>query len=193
MKNLKKQTPYSKIILRGKSLTLRAYKFSDFKICQASHLSRLPSVNKFDTPIPISKDPSYDQFKERITRYKTRAKNNQHFVFGLFDKKTNAHIGHVDLLVISQEVRWGNLGYHIQNQYFNKGYASEGCKLALKAAFEFLNFHRIEASMEIANKPSRAVAVNIGLDFEGKRKKFFPKDGGLDMWVYATNAIDYKS
>ena len=189
----KKRIPHSKIIMHGKSLTLRAYKFSDFKNCRASHLSRLPSKNKFDVPISVSKDSSYDKYKERVTRYRSRAKNNQHYVFGLFDKKTNAHIGHVDLLVINQQIRWGNLGYHIQNQYFGNGYATEGCILALKAAFTFLNFHRIEASMEIDNKASRKVAKGLGLDFEGRRKKFFPEDGGIDMWVYATNALDYNT
>ncbi len=182
---------YLKIELAGKNLILRPYKLSDFKICMNSHANRLPATNKFDAPISLCQETDYKKFKERVTRYRTRGKNKEHYVFGLFEKETNVHVGHIDILTINQQISWGNLGYHIQNHSYRKGYATEGCKLALKAAFEHLNFHRIEASMEIKNKASRKVALALNLDFEGKRRKFFPADGGTDMWVYATNAIDY--
>lgn len=175
----------------GKNLILRPYKLSDFKKCKISHESRLPVTNKFDVPISLCAETDYQKFKSRIIRYQERALNREHYVFGLFEKDNDKHIGHIDILAINKEIKWGNLGYHVQNHSFRKGYATEGCKLALKAAFEHLDFHRIEASMETRNKASKKVAINLNLDFEGKRRKFFPADGGTDMWVYATNAIDY--
>ena len=185
-----KKTPYSKIKLEGNRLIFRPYTLSDYKRCVDSNALRVKSKNKYDTPITIGTD-DLKKFKERIIKYRIRGKDKIHYVFGLFEKDSGLHVGHIDILTINQEIKWGNLGYHIQNHSHNKGYATEGCKLALKAAFEHLNFHRIEASMEISNKASRKVAKKLNFDFEGKRRKFFPTDGGVDMWVYGINAIDY--
>ena len=95
--------------------------------------------------------------------------------------------------MINSQLRWANLGYNIQNQYRNQGYATEASKLGLKIAFEVLNFHRLEAAAELRNKPSQKVALKAGLKREGVRKKFFPDNGGTDMVVFAQNAIDYKN
>jgi RimJ/RimL family protein N-acetyltransferase len=89
-------------------------------------------------------------------------------------------------------LKWGNLGYHIQNQYWGKGYATEACRRALQIAFQELGFHRVEAATELKNKASIQVAKNIGMLFEGKRVKYFPDNGGIDMVVYGANAIDYE-
>ncbi|MDO9181402.1 MAG: GNAT family N-acetyltransferase [Bacteriovorax sp.] len=187
----KKTTAYLKLNLTGKRLILRPFKFSDFKSCQASDKNRLPILNKFDEPISLGKS-DYQEFKEKIKRHRLRGKARIHFIFGIFDKKTGEHIGNLDLLTINQQIGWGNLGFHIQNQYYSKGYASEASRLALTIAFKYLNFHRIEAAMEMDNLASKKVAIKIGLKYEGVRKKFFPHKGGIDMRVYATNAIDYK-
>jgi ribosomal-protein-alanine N-acetyltransferase len=184
--------PYKKIHLLSKRLELRPYWFSDFKIVQKSHKNRVATVDKFDVPIPTSKESDYQKYKERLNRQRSHGKDELHFIFGVFDKKNGLYIGQIDLFTINKQLRWGNIGYHIQNQFYRRGYATEAGKLGLKAAFKFLGFHRVEAAMELDNKGSQQVAIKIGLKFEGKRIKFFPDKGGLDMNVYATNAIDYK-
>ncbi len=188
---IKKVYPYSKVLLVGKRVELRPYKFSDFKNCKASHANRLKSVNKFDQPLPIGKEVDYEKFKKRVARYRERAKKRHIFVFGLFDKVTGEHIGQFDLLTFNQELLWGNLGYHVHNQYFRKGYAKEGAMLTLKAGFELLGFHRIEASMDLDNKASRKVCESIGLEYEGIRKEFFPDERGVSIRVYATNVYGF--
>lgn len=139
---------------------------------------------------PASKD--LIEFKGRLERQRTNGKDGDHFIFGVFDKKAGTYLGQIDIFTINRQLQWGNLGYHIQNQYFGKGYATEANKLALKVAFKQLGYHRIEAAMELDNKASQKVARRAGLVFEGVRKKFFPEDGGVDMKVFATNAIDYR-
>jgi ribosomal-protein-alanine N-acetyltransferase len=187
-----RQVPYSKILLASKRLVLRPYKVSDFKGCKASHDGRIIPVNKYDEPVPTPSSNGLMEFKERIKRQRINGKDGRHFIFGVFDKRSGAYLGQIDIFTISRELRWGNLGYHIQNQYFGKGYASEASKLALAVAFKQLGFHRIEAAMELDNKVSQKVALRAGLIFEGVRKKFFPDDGGVDMKVFATNAIDHR-
>jgi RimJ/RimL family protein N-acetyltransferase len=193
MPQLKSKTSnYSKIKLYGKRLIVRPYKFSDFNECRSSHEQRHKITNKFDVPLSVGRDPKYEKFKARVTKYRKYGKERSHFVFGVFDKRTGHHSGKIDLSVVNSQLCWGNIGYHIQNQYFGNGYATEASKLILKAAFKFFYFHRIEAAIETENRASQKVAINIGLEFEGIRKKFLPDNGGIDMKVYATNKFDYK-
>ncbi len=187
----KKTVSYSKIDVVGPCLRLRPYKFSDFKILKTSHELRISKVNAFDEPVAAARSLDSQKFKERVLRYRRNAKEGRHYAFGVFDKKSGVFVGQIDFLVINEQLRWGNLGYHIQNQHFGQGYATEAASLGLAIAFEKLNFHRIEAATEPANKASQKVARRAGLLFEGKRRKFFPDDGGIDMLVFGANAIDY--
>jgi len=187
-----KQTPYLDTQASGKRLVLRPYKVSDFKSLRLSFERRLPAIDRFDKPIASTKEPDTKKFKERVQRYRRLGKEGHQFFFGAFDKKTGEFIGQIDLFVINNQLRWINLGYIIQNQYRNKGYATEVAKLGLRIAFKQLNFHHVEAAIELANKASQKVALNAGLVKEGKRIKFFPDNGGIDMIVFGQNRIDYK-
>jgi [ribosomal protein S5]-alanine N-acetyltransferase len=149
-------------------------------------------VDNFDAPVPAGKEPSSKKFEERVQRYRASGKARDIFVFGIFDRRSDAYLGQIDLFMLNSRLRWGNIGYHVQNLHYGQGYASEAAALALRAAFKQLDFHRIEAAMESKNRASKKVAINIGLKFEGVRKKFFPDDGGIDMAVYAANAVDHK-
>lgn len=184
--------PYSKILLSSNRLVLRPYRVSDFKRCKTSHNSRIATENKYDTPIPTPASKDLIEFKERLKRQRINGKDGHLFIFGVFDKKSEKYLGQIDIFTINSQLQWGNLGDHIQNQYFGKGYATEASKLALTMAFKHLGFHRIEAAMELDNKASQKVALRAGLIFEGVRKKFFPDDGGVDMKVFAANAIDFR-
>jgi RimJ/RimL family protein N-acetyltransferase len=120
----------------------------------------------------------------------SRQKGNQ--LFEHAGDRQGDFIGQIDFFVINKQLRWANLGYNIHNQYRNQGYATEAAQLGLKIAFKDLNFHRIEAATELRNKPSQKVALKSGLLREGKRIKFLPDDGGIDMVVFGQNAIDYR-
>lgn len=185
------QKRFEQIRIQSRRLVLRPYKASDFKRCTLSHSARLPSKSRFEEPIPIGKESSAESFNARVDRYKMLGNDRHHFVFGVFDRKTRAFVGQVDLFMINKQLRWGNLGYHIQNQYAGKGYATEASELALRLAFSTCEFHRIEAAMEPSNRASKKVAQKLGLRYEGKRLKFFP-DSKSDLLVFATNAVDYQ-
>ncbi|OUR99590.1 hypothetical protein A9Q84_00795 [Halobacteriovorax marinus] len=189
---MKKTTPYSKILFKTKRLIIRPYKLTDFKSCQLSHAARLKKVNTFDEPIYTTSFESYSEFKEKVTTYREHGKLKVHFIFGIFEKKTGAHVGQVDLFLINKQMSWGNLGYQIQNHSWGKGYATEASKAALKIAFKELGFHRIEAGAELKNIASHKVAKKAGMLREGIRLKFFPNNGGLDMVIFGANAIDYR-
>lgn len=127
-----------------------------------------------------------------LSRIRMVSAKRKIFIFGLFDRRSGANVGRIDLFVFSTSHRWANLGYAVHNQCWGQGYASEGSKLALQIGFGPLNLQRIEASCELANKASAKVARKAGLTFEGKRKKFPIPGGPADLFVFGENVFDWK-
>ncbi|PEF41258.1 hypothetical protein CON84_01675 [Bacillus sp. AFS094228] len=65
----------------------------------------------------------------------------------------------------------------------------QGVKEALNIAFKDLNFHRIEAHINVDNTPSYKLAENIGMEFECLRKGFIFEFGEwTDNLVYYINS-----
>lgn len=164
---------------------------TDFSQCVASHKMRKPQLNRFDSAVPIASARNYEEFKKRVEKFRQLGKMKSHFILGVFGKKSGEFIGQIDLLVLHKKIRWGNFGYHIQNQYWGCGFATEACRIALDISFDDLRFHRLEAATDPKNNASKKVARKIGMRYEGKRLKFFPDNGGRDMMVFGVNAIDY--
>lgn len=176
---------------KSRRLELRPLKLSDYKAWHTGWSGRAKHKTKWDVgQLPKSK-LTLRGFKTRLSRDNRRAKAGEHFAFGLFHRKTGDWLGTVDILIINHELKWANLGYGINNQHWGHGYAPEGAKLALEIAFKKLKLHRVEASTETGNRPSRKTALRAGLRYEGTRKKFYFWRGGKDSVVFGINRIDY--
>lgn len=61
----------------------------------------------------------------------------------------------------------GEIGYVINPDFHNRGYATEAVNAILRFGFEKLNFHRIEAKFIIGNDASLAVMRKCGMQYEG--------------------------
>lgn len=61
----------------------------------------------------------------------------------------------------------GEIGYVINPEYQNHGYATEAVREILKFGFETLGFHRIEAKFIEGNDKSLAVMKKCGMTYEG--------------------------
>ncbi len=72
------------------------------------------------------------------------------------------------------------MGYSIHNQYQRQGFGFEAVKAALIAGFEHLNYHRIEAAINLDNEPSIALAKSVGMKKECMRPGFFYEN---EQWV----------
>jgi len=59
------------------------------------------------------------------------------------------------------------IGWRLDNQYWNKGYATEGAKACLKHGFENLAFDEVVSFTAVENKPSQRVMQKVGMRFEG--------------------------
>lgn len=95
--------------------------------------------------------------------------NYAKYGFGLWAvvlKSGNQFIG--DCGITMQNIK-GNLvpeiGYHINKQFTNKGYATEAARACVKYAFEVLKFDKVYSYMKYTNIPSQRVAEKNGMRF----------------------------
>jgi len=80
-------------------------------------------------------------------------KNN--FLFGIFDKATDKHIGNIKVGPIQHVHRYGDIGIIVGNKnYWGKGVATEAIKLIVQFAFEDLNLNKVTAGMYDINRGS---------------------------------------
>ena len=66
----------------------------------------------------------------------------------------------------------GIVGYSIDKEYEGKGFMKESLKLVLEYAKEYLDLHRIEASVLIDNEKSKRVLISNGFEEVGINKKY---------------------
>lgn len=188
----KLRKPYFLVQARSPRLVLRPYALKDFKAWQRAYLARLPKQHEFDSARPPKAKLTREAFLKMMKRHRRWGAKGLLFVFGIFDRKSGAHFGAIDLYLLNREMRWANLGYQIHNSQWGKGYGPEAARLALKLAFGPLRLHRIEAGCEPGNRASIKTARRAGLFPEGLRRKFFPQKGGIDLLVFGMNAIDFR-
>jgi RimJ/RimL family protein N-acetyltransferase len=78
-------------------------------------------------------------------------------------RETGTLVGDVILVWSSAEHRSGEIGYVINPDHTNNGYATEACRALLALAFDQLDLHRVIARIDERNAASGAVLRRIGM------------------------------
>ncbi|WP_088011621.1 GNAT family N-acetyltransferase [Gottfriedia acidiceleris] len=172
-------------------LIIRPLKDEDFKNWLCEFENRLPSQHKYDKGKIDMSECTEEWFSNLVKKHQELASNDTAHVFGVFRKDVDTHLGMIDFSTLARnDFQWGRIGYTIHNQYWRKGYAKEAVKEALNIAFRDLNFHRIEAHINIDNISSIKLAESVGMEFECTRKGFIFEFGEwTDHLVYYKNLI----
>ncbi|MEM1238275.1 MAG: GNAT family protein [Cyanobacteria bacterium P01_H01_bin.26] len=168
-------------VIETDRLILRPQKSSDYEVWYAGFSGRLPQQSKYDEGWISLKgcDPAW--FSKLCAHHQEQALSDYAYIFGVFSKQTAQHLGFVDLSTIyREEKQWANLGYSIHNQHWGQGFGREAVKAALIAGFENLGYHRIEAAINLDNRPSIALAQKVGLQKECIRRGFYYEN---EQWV----------
>ena len=84
-----------------------------------------------------------------------------------------------------------SIGYKIDRDYQNQGYATEGCQAAIPVLFSNYRIHRIEARVSPDNIPSIKLLEHLGFQFEGMEYKSVEVNGVFqDHFRYSLIAPD---
>lgn len=90
------------------------------------------------------------------------------YEFGIFSKSDPAvYIGNIGLISVSKQHNNAELGYFINPDFWNMGYASEACKWIIGFGFEKLGLERIYGRCMSKNIGSKRVMEKSGLIYEG--------------------------
>ncbi|NET34900.1 MAG: GNAT family N-acetyltransferase [Cyanothece sp. SIO1E1] len=169
------------LTLQTERLILRPQKTNDYESWYAAFSERLPQQYKYDEG-QINLD-GYDvtRFASICESHQKQALSDYAYIWGVFDRQTNQHLGNVDLSTIQREEKqWANLGYSIHNQHWRQRFGKEAVRAAIIAGFEQLGYHRIEAAINLDNYPSIALIQSVGLQKECVRRGFYYENA---QWV----------
>src|SRR5699024_5970609 len=105
-------------------LVIRPLQNQDYEAWLEGCRNRFPSQYKYDDDKMDLNGWSQKKFNEDVVaKFQGFADRDEIYVFGIFRKSDQKHIGKVEICtLIRDEFQWGLLGYTIHNQYWRKGY-----------------------------------------------------------------------
>lgn len=104
-----------------------------------------------------------DEFVHRIREH---FKQNGYGLWVVEIKDTKEFIGFIGFLIATFEAEFTpcvEIGWRLDNKYWNKGYATEGARACLEYGFNELNLERVYSFTAVINEPSQNVMNKIGL------------------------------
>jgi ribosomal-protein-alanine N-acetyltransferase len=120
--------------------------------------------------------PKTLDFKETdnfLNRVQEHFKENGYGLWAVELKDTNEFIGFIGFLNATFEAEFTpcvEIGWRLDNKYWNNGYATEGAKTCLEYGFNKLNLNAIYSFTAEPNKPSENVMKKIGMKKIGEFK-----------------------
>ncbi|MFI8576108.1 GNAT family N-acetyltransferase [Rossellomorea aquimaris] len=178
------------LTIESPRLVIRPFVNMDYQNWLRGHLNRLPSQHKYDVGYQDMSECTEFWFREMLLKHDEMIDRDQVYILGIFLKEGGANIGTIDFSTLMRyNFNWGRVGYMVHNRYWNRGYGKEAVKAALQLAFVKLNYHRIEAHINLDNAPSISLAEGVGMQYECTRKGFIYEFGKwTDNLVYYVNA-----
>jgi [ribosomal protein S5]-alanine N-acetyltransferase len=171
-------------------LFIRPLQQDDYPSWVTQFENRKPSQHKYDEGKIDMSICSEKWFVDLIDNHQQMAMNDKVYVFGIFRKEDNAHLGSIDFsTILRDEYQWARFGYTVHNQFWRKGYGREAVIAAIKLGLEKLKYHRIEAHINVDNTPSIKLAESAGMNFECIRKGFiYESEDWTDHLIYYINS-----
>ncbi len=112
---------------------------------------------------------SLEDLKEYVRNMKESPSD---FLFGIFLKENNKHIGNIKISGVDQIHKFGDIGLLIgEKSEWGKGYGTEAIKLITKYSFEQLNLHKLITGIYENNISSLKAFSQAGYKEVGRYKK----------------------
>lgn len=89
------------------------------------------------------------------------------YALAIARRRTGAVIGSVELRIVREHDRQGDMGYVLRRSDWGQGYATEAASALLRFGFAELDLHKITATCDPENVASWRVLAKIGMRQEG--------------------------
>lgn len=147
-----------------------------------------PEVIKYDT---FELFTNIKQAEDLIEGFNDAFRRRQAIFWGISFKKQPEIIGFCKCEIEIPKVR-ADLGYDLQNEYWNMGIMTEALGAVIEYTFKILNINRIEATVSTNNKSSIKVLEKSGLVKEGiLRERCYMSDTYHDMMMLSILKKEY--
>lgn len=158
-------------------VTIRPQRVSDAK--RFFNILQNPNFKYFNCSAKTVEDE-----KNWLKKTKEKSKNNfEHNYTILYGGKV---VGGIGFKINQHRKHIGELGYFLEEDYWNKGIMTKAVKQMEKLGFDKLGLVRIEILMQPPNKGSEKVAIKCRYKREGYVKKLVLSKGKYkDCWLYA--------
>ncbi len=129
---------------------------------------------------------------ERMRHWRSRFDSDGDYTYGIFNAEESRVVGGTGL-----HKRVGDqafeIGYWIDHELINQGYATEVSAALVKTAFEIMNARRVEIHCDPLNLRSAAVPRKLGFIHEATLRERFPTSESewTDIMVWSIFASDY--
>lgn len=175
-------------------LIIRPVLNDDFETFVFGYSNCLPARNRFDEGCFDTSFMTRSWFEQLLERRRKEAEMDYLYMLNIFRKDDGLSIGYCDITPhMRGDFQYARIGYTIHNPYWGVGYATECVSALIKAAFDILNFHRLEAHVNLDNPASKRVLQKAGFSFECIRKAFILEDGvWTDNEIYYINNDNWK-
>lgn len=111
------------------------------------------------------------------------------FQLAIIHREESRLIGNCGIRINDRIGREANIGYELDNRYWNQGYATEAARAILRFGFSELNMQRIWAECLADNVGSARVLEKLGMRLEARElKKEFIKNAWRDYLIFAIDA-----
>lgn len=100
--------------------------------------------------------------------------------WGTVLQETEQLIGAIWLNHWDERLKVADVGYALNQDFWNRGYMSEALTAVVRAAFEDFDASRIDANVDVENTASARVLQKVGFDMEGTRSSLFVKGNQRD-------------
>ncbi|RIM56485.1 N-acetyltransferase [Staphylococcus arlettae] len=143
-------------------LNIRPLDFSDYDSWLLGFTERKTSKYRHDKGKIDLSNRNRKWFNNLVRKHKKLFENDEIYIFSILDKDEK-HLGMIDIVTIEREnFQWGECGFYIHNQFWNNDYAYESMLKVLEIANKELEFHRLEAHVNLENKPSFKLLEKLG-------------------------------
>ena len=163
-------------------LILRELKLSDAEVFFA--MDSNPKVHKYLWNKPVQK---IDETIEIIAFVRKQYIDNGIGRFAIILKETNEFVGWAGLKynteVVNNKVNFYDIGYRLDEKFWEKGYASEAKYAWLNYAFETMKIKTIEAAAHSDNAASNRILQKIGMQMTEQ----YLENGVLWNWYQLEN------
>ena len=115
----------------------------------------------------------------------SRNQSKNEFLYGIFCKKNNKHIGNVKIGNINFNYKTGEISLFIGDKnYWGRKLGSEIIKTLTNHSFNFLGLYKIEAGCYESNKASLKSFLKCGYSIEGNLKNHIISEGNRESLIW---------